>query len=192
MATTKVKLKVAGLVLDKDDCPVLELRPQMEADDALVMVGTADDMNAFRKLFGRVVDARLTIGAEDETVAGSIEDLRAHLTNETARAGQLADRLQAMDAELVETRRALAAAKETPATAAAVGPNHPVVQLARGYLTVLAEDAKKHADLAKGGSSGHFLALAREANAGLQKLAVLVPAPKSNGTAAAATPAAEA
>jgi hypothetical protein len=34
MPHTKIKVKVAGLLLDEKDCPVLELKPVMEANGA--------------------------------------------------------------------------------------------------------------------------------------------------------------
>jgi hypothetical protein len=132
----------------------------------------------------------MTIGAEDEHAAG-VDQLAQDLKVEK----KLTDDLRReLDAQIERCKTLEAAAETALSPAAPLDPNHEVVKVARGYLKMISEDATGLANAAKGGVSGHFLAIARNAKAGLDKLELLVPTTKKNGAAAAepAAPAAEA
>jgi hypothetical protein len=128
------------------------------------------------------------VAGRGEQPAG-FEQLAAQLKGEQDLSTELRRQLDAQ----IERCKVLEAAAETALSPAApLDPNHAVVQLARGYLSMIREDATSQAGAAKGGVSGHFLGIARNAKAALDKLEELVPTPKKNGTAAATAPAAEA
>lgn len=164
---TKIQVKGTGLCLNDDGKWELELQPADDQADGFYVIGPETELAEFKKRLGKVSDAKLSIGAEDD-VAG-VDQVKAEL--EAANK----DRKHLL-AEVEQLKSLPAAAPQV------LDVNHPVVKAARGHFTTIQEKAQVYSTVTKGSADqARYMELLREARDGLAKIAELVPAPKKNG-----------